>query len=76
MVLSLDIDATSADPLGVAAMLLFEFLGLCNQIFSLAVWIPVDSVQERKAVPNGYTDFGPNSAAAFTLPRTIGCAWL
>ena len=71
-VFGVDVDAISAYSLRVAAILLLVLLGLCNQVFSLVVWIPADPVQEGKAVPRGNTDLGPNSTAALALPRIIG----
>ena len=47
-----------ADSLGIAAIVLFVLLGLCNQVFRLVVGIPADPVQEGKAIPNGNTDLG------------------
>ena len=67
-VLGIDVDAISAYSLRVAAILLLVLLGLCNQVFSLVVWIPTDPVQKGKAVPHGNTDLGPklNSSSCLT----------
>ena len=58
-ILGVDIDAISADTLGVAAVLLLVFLGLWNQVLRFIVRIPADPVQEGKAITHRDTDFGP-----------------
>lgn len=57
-ILGVDIDAIGADSLGVTAMFLLVFLGLRNQVLTLIVRIPVDPVQERKAITHRDTDLG------------------
>ena len=55
-VLGIDIDAISADSLGVTAVLLLVFLGLRDQVLRLIVRIPADPVQEGKAIAHRDTD--------------------
>ena len=58
-ILGSDIDAVSADSLGVTAVFLLVFPGLRDQILRLIVRIPADPVQEGKAIPHRDTDLGP-----------------
>ena len=80
-ILGIDIDAISADSLGLTAVLLLIFLGLRDQVLRLIVRIPADPVQECNAITHRDTDLpraealrarAPNSTAALALPRTMG----
>ena len=71
-ILGIDIDAISANSLGVTAVLLLVFLGLRDQVLRLIVRIPADLVQEGKAIPHRDTVLAPNSTATLALPRTMG----
>lgn len=57
-ILGVEVDAISADSLGVTPVFLLILLGLCNQIFGLIVWIPADPAQKGKAISHGDTNFG------------------
>ena len=58
-ILGIDIDAISADSLGVTAVLLLVFRGLRDQVLRLIVRIPADPVQESKTIAHRDTDLGP-----------------
>jgi hypothetical protein len=71
-ILGVDVDAISADSLGVTAEFLLILLGLWNQVLGLIIWIPADPVQKSKAISHGDTNFGAKLNSSSCLAANNG----